>query len=86
MGMEMWLAAAIACVVAIILLKKFFFAIVRFALRGGAGVVVIMLANSVIGIAGVGAVIGINTVTILTAALLGAPGLALLYAAAMALA
>jgi inhibitor of the pro-sigma K processing machinery len=82
----MWLAAAVACVVVIMLLRRFVSAIVKFALRGGIGVVMIMLLNSVIGVVGVGAVIGINVVTILTTALLGIPGLALLYAAALALA
>jgi hypothetical protein len=75
-----WIIAACALFVMVIFFHKAFLWLLKLCVKGVAGGVGFLAANSILGAAGLSLAVGINAVTVLVAALLGAPGFLLLYA------
>ena len=86
MSIETWIAAAFLGVAAVLLFRRVLTKLVKYILRGGVGALMILLFNSALGMAGLGFMVGVNAITVLTVAFLGVPGLITLYAASAALA
>lgn len=63
-------------------MKKVLNLVVNFIMRAVLGCGVIYLINTIIGSFGIGLAVGMNEVTVITAGLLGVPGVGLLYAIA----
>ena len=76
-----WMIAGCAAFVILLFFYKLFFKLFKFALKGAVGGVCFFACNALLGMAGIGAAVGVNIVTVLIAAFLGIPGFIMLYAA-----
>ncbi len=83
---EIWGICLIIFICLLVLIILFFrnklTAIIRFVTRGAAGGFLIYGVNSLLIAWGVPLMVGINPLTVLTSAILGIPGVCLLYAVA----
>ena len=78
-----WMIAGCAAFIIFLFFYRIFLKILKFALKGAIGGVGIIACNALLSMAGIGASVGINIVTLLIAAFLGVPGFITLYAAAI---
>ena len=74
------LGGVCALVLLIVLLKRKMQFLLEFMLRGGVGAVLILWGNSILEGQGIMLSVGLNFWTLLTCAMLGIPGLGLLFA------
>ena len=77
----MWMIAGCAAFVILLFFYKVFFKVFKFALKGAIGGLGFLACNTLLSMAGIGAAVGVNIVTVLIAAFLGIPGFIMLYAA-----
>jgi len=77
----MWMIAGCAAFVIILFFYRIFFKILKYALKGAIGGLGFLACNALLSMAGIGAAVGVNLVTVLIAAFLGIPGFIMLYAA-----
>ena len=76
-----WMIAGCAAFVIILFFYRIFFKVLKFALKGAVGGLGFFVCNALLSMAGIGAAVGINVITVLVAAFLGIPGFIMLYAA-----
>ena len=76
-----WMMAGCAAFVLFLFFHRIFLKILKFAIKGAIGGIGFLACNTLLSMAGIGAAVGINAVTILITAFLGVPGFILLYAA-----
>jgi len=75
-----WMIAGCTIFIVFLFFQKVFRKVFKFLIRGivwGAG---FLICNTVLSMAGIGVVVGVNLVTFLVVAFLGFPGFVLLYA------
>jgi len=75
-----WMIAGCAMFVAFLFFHKIFLRLFRFLIRGAMWGLGLLVCNTLLTMAGVGAVVGVNIVTVIFAAFLGLPGVVLMYA------
>ena len=75
-----WMIAGCVSFVIFLFFYRVFFKIFKFTLKGAIGGIGILACNALLSMAGINAAVGVNIVTILVAAVLGIPGVILLYA------
>jgi hypothetical protein len=87
MGTEViqWMIAGCVIFVMFLFFYKAFLKLLAFCAKGVAGGAGFMLANALLGYAGVSVAVGVNIVTCLATAALGFPGFILLYAVQLVL-
>ena len=80
-----WMIAGCAAFILLFFFYKVFVKIIKFLIKGVAWGIGFLVCNTLLSMAGIGAAVGINAVTVLIAAFLGIPGFIMLYAAQIVL-